>query len=122
MDKEEEDTEEDKNDMICRKDRQRNDHTKEIGIAARRYSQRDCRLGAIPLPESVFKFILFQEGGRMTEITFGFPGVFRQRVPFPCGQVQSASSGAFVRKDCLYFVFFFIIYDVRRQRRERRSI
>ena len=34
--------------------RQRNDHAKEIGIAARRYSQRDQRLGAIPLPESVF--------------------------------------------------------------------
>ena len=54
MDKEEEDTEEDKNDMIGRKDRQRNNHAKEIGIAARRYSQRDRRLGAIPLPEFVF--------------------------------------------------------------------
>ena len=38
MDKEEEDMEEDKNDMISRKDRQRNDHVKETGTAARRYS------------------------------------------------------------------------------------
>ena len=38
MDKEEEDTEEDKNDMISRNDGQGNDHAKEIGIAARRYS------------------------------------------------------------------------------------
>ena len=89
---------------------------KEMGTAARRYSQRDCQLGAIPLPESVFLFITFQESGRMAEITFGFPGVFRRRVSFPCGQVQSASSGAFVRKDCLYFIFFFVIYDVRRRR------
>ena len=116
MDKEEEDTEEDKNDMVSRKDRQRNDHARETGTAARRYSRRDHRLEAIPLPESVFKFILFQEGGRMAEMTFGFPGVFRRRVPFPCSQVQSAGSRALVRKDCLYFVFFFIIYDVRRQR------
>ena len=88
----------------------------EMGTAARRYSRRDRRLGAIPLPESVFLFISFQESGRMAEITFGFPGVFQQRVPFPCGQVQSVGSGAFVRKDCLYFIFFFIIYDVRRRR------
>ena len=54
MDKEEEDMEEDKNDMVGRKDGQRNDHAKEIGTAARRYSQRDRRLGAIPLPESMF--------------------------------------------------------------------
>ena len=87
-----------------------------MGIAARRCSRRDRRLGAIPLPESVFPFITFQESGRMAEITFGFPSVFRRRVPFPCGQVQSVGSGAFVRKDCLYFIFFFVIYDVRRQR------
>ena len=54
MDKEEEDTEEDKNDMVSRKDRQRNDYAKETGTTARRYSRRDRRLGAIPLPESVF--------------------------------------------------------------------
>ena len=76
MDKEEEDTEEDKNDMISRKDRQRNDHARETGTAARRYSRRDRRLGVVPLPESVFKFISFQESGRMAEINFGFPGVF----------------------------------------------
>ena len=47
----------------------------ETGTAARRYSQRDCRLGVILLPESVFKFITFQEGGRMTEtsINASFP-------------------------------------------------
>ena len=77
MDKEEEDTEEDKNDMISRKDRQRNDHAKETGTTARRYSRRDRRLGAIPLPESVFKFISFQESGRVAEINFRFPGVLR---------------------------------------------
>ena len=87
-----------------------------MGTAARRYSRRDRRLGAIPLPESVFLFITFQENGRVAEITFGFPGVFRRGVPFPCGQVQSAGSGAFVRKDGLYFVLFFVIYDVRRRR------
>ena len=54
MDKEEEDTEEDKNDMIGRNDGQRNDHARRTGTAARRYSQRDRRLGVIPLPESVF--------------------------------------------------------------------
>ena len=88
----------------------------EMGTAARRYSQRDRRLGAIPLPESTFLFITFQESERMAEITFGFPGVFRRRVTFPCGQVQSAGSGALVRKDCLYFIFFLIVDDVRRQR------
>ena len=77
MDKEEEETEEDKNNMVGRKERQRNDHAKETGIAARRYSRGDRRLGAIPLPESMFKFISFQESGRMVEITFGFPSVFR---------------------------------------------
>ena len=85
MDKEEEDMEEDKNDMVGRKEGQRNDHTRETGTTARRYSQRDRRLGAIPLSESMFKFISFQESGRMAEINFGFPGVFRRRVPFPCG-------------------------------------
>ena len=54
MDKEEEDTEEDKNDMVGGKEGQRNDHAKETGTTARRYSQRDHRLGAILLPESVF--------------------------------------------------------------------
>ena len=49
----------------------------ETGTAARRYSRRDCRLGAIPLPESMFQFIMFQEGGRMAEIYLGFPCVFR---------------------------------------------
>ena len=78
MDKEEEDTEEDKNDMVGRKDRKRNDHTQEeIGTAARRYSRRDHRLGVIPLPESVFQFIMFQEGGRMAEIYFRFPCIFQ---------------------------------------------
>ena len=94
----------------------------EMGTAARRYSQRDRRLGAIPLPESVFLFITFQERGGMVEITFGFPSVFRRRVPFPCGQVQSVGSGAFVRKDSLHFIFFFIINDVKGRRRERQSI
>ena len=70
----------------------------EMGTTARRYSRRDRRLGAIPLPESMFLFITFQEPGGMAEITFGFPSVFRRRVPFPCGQVQSAGSGAFVRR------------------------
>ena len=48
----------------------------------------------------------------MAEITFGFPSVFRQGVPFPCGQVQSAGSGALVRKDCLYFVFVTIYFSL----------
>ena len=85
MDKEEEETAEDKNDMVGREEGQGNDHTKEMGTAARRYSRRDRRLGAIPLPESMFLFITFQESGRMAEIAFGFPGVFRRRVSFPCG-------------------------------------
>ena len=55
MDKEEEDMEEDKNDMVGRDDGQRNDHTRrKMGTAARRYSRRDRQLGVIPLPESVF--------------------------------------------------------------------
>ena len=41
MDKEEEETEEDKNDMVGRKERQRNVHARETGTAARRYSRRD---------------------------------------------------------------------------------
>ena len=116
MDKEEEDMEEDKNDMVSRKDRPRNDHVREMGAAARRYSRRDRQLGAIPLPESVFLFIMFQESGRMAEINFRFPCVFRRRVPFPCGQVQSVGGRAFVREDSLNFVFFFIINDVRGRR------
>ena len=88
----------------------------EMGTAARRYSRRDRRLGAIPLPESAFLFITFQENRRMAEITFGFPSVFRRWISLPCGQVQSAGSGALVRKDCFHFIFFFVIYDVRRRR------
>ena len=76
MDKEEEETAEDKNDMIGREEGQGNDHIKEMGTAARRYSRRDRRLGVIPLPESVFLFITFQKSGRMAEITFGFPSIF----------------------------------------------
>ena len=41
MDKEEEETAEDKNDMIGREEGQGNDHIKEMGTAARRYSRRD---------------------------------------------------------------------------------
>ena len=52
----------------------------------------------------------------MAEIYFGFPSVFRQRVSFPCGQVQSVGDWAFVGKDGLYFVLFFVINDVRRWR------
>ena len=88
----------------------------EMGIAARRYSWRDRRLGAIPLPESVFLFITFQESGRMAEITFGFPSVFQRWVSLPCGQVQSTGRGALVRKNCFHFVFFFVVYDVWRRR------
>ena len=88
----------------------------EMGTAARRYSRRDRQLGAIPLPESVLKFIMFQEGGRMMKIFFGFPCVFRRRVTFPCSQVPSVGIGALVGKDSLYFVFFFVINDVRRWR------
>ena len=88
----------------------------EMGTAARRYSRRDCRLRAIPLPKSVFKFITFQEGGRMTKIFFGFPCVFQQRVTFPCGQVLSLGIGALVGKDSFHFVFFFVIDDIRRWR------
>ena len=54
----------------------------DTGTAARRYSRRDCRLGAIPLPESVFLFIMFQESGRMAEIAFGFPSVSDEGYPF----------------------------------------
>ena len=57
----------------------------EMGTAARRYSRRDRQLGAIPLPESVSEFITFQENGRMAEINFGFPSIFRRRVSLPCG-------------------------------------
>ena len=46
------------------------------GTAARRYSRRDHRLGAIPLPEVVLLFISVQENGGMTEINFGFPSIF----------------------------------------------
>ena len=55
------------------------------GTAARRYSRRDCRLGAIPLPEVVFLFISVQEGGGMAEIDFRFPCIFGQGVSLPCG-------------------------------------
>ena len=46
------------------------------GTAARRYSQRDCQLGAILLPKVVFLFISIQESGGMVEIDFRFPCVF----------------------------------------------
>ena len=50
---------------------------KEItGITARRYSQRDCQLGVIPLPEVVLLFISIQENGGVAEINFGFPCIF----------------------------------------------
>ena len=84
------------------------------GIAARRYSRRDRRLGAIPLPEVVFLFISVQENGRMVEIGFRFPSIFGRGISFPCGQVQSSAVGTFVREDGLNFVFFLVINDVRR--------
>ena len=52
----------------------------------------------------------------MAEINFEFPCIFQGRIPFPCGQVQSTGIRAFVGKDGFHFVFFFIIYDVRRRR------
>ena len=54
------------------------------GTAARRYSRRDRRLGAIPLPKVVFLFISIQEGRGMVEINFGFPCIFGQGVSLPC--------------------------------------
>ena len=47
------------------------------GTAARRYSQRDRQLGAIPLPEMVFLFISIQKDRGMVEIDFRFPCIFR---------------------------------------------
>ena len=44
--------------------------------AARRYSQRDCQLGVILLPEMVFLFISVQEGRGMAKIDFGFSCIF----------------------------------------------
>ena len=51
----------------------------------------------------------------MTEINFRFPRIFRRRIAFPCGQVQSSARGALVRDDVIDFVFFFRINHVRRR-------
>ena len=96
---------------------------KEItSTAARRYSQRDHRLGVIPLPEVVYLFISIQKNGRMVEIGFRFPGIFRRGISLPCSQVQSLAVGTLVREDGLDFVFFLVINDIRRWQREGGTI
>ena len=47
------------------------------------------------------------------EIALRFPRIFRRRVSFPCGQVQSSSRRSLVRNDMINFVLFFVINEVR---------
>jgi hypothetical protein len=59
--------------------------------------------------------IVFEDQGSVSEIAFWFPGVFGRRIALPCGQVQSSARGALVGDNVIDFVFFFVIYDVRRR-------
>ena len=69
----------------------------------------------ILLPDFVFVFISIKESESMVEISFRFPSIFGQGVPFPYGQVQSLASGDLVREDGFNFILLFVIYDIRRQ-------
>ena len=58
-------------------------------------------------------FIFGKEERGVSEIALRFPHIFRGRVSFPCGQVQSSSRRSPVRNDMINFIFFFVINEVR---------
>ena len=58
----------------------------------------------------------------MLEIGLGFPGVFRQWIAFPCGQVPAVFAVATVSYDLINFILFFSINHVRRRLGEVRSM
>ena len=57
-------------------------------------------------------FIFGKDKRGMLEIALRFPRIFRW-VSLPCGQVQSSSRKSLVRNNMIYFIFFFVIYEVR---------
>ena len=65
------------------------------------------------LSEEMGTFIFRKDEGGVSEIAFRFPCIFRGRVSFPCGQVQSSSRQSLVRNDMINFIFFFVINEVR---------
>ena len=58
----------------------------------------------------------------MLEIGLGFPGVFRQWVAFPCGQVPAVFAVAMVSYNPINFILFFGINHVRRRLEEVGSM
>jgi hypothetical protein len=50
----------------------------------------------------------------MSEIAFWFLGVLGRRITLPRGQVLPSARGVLVGDNVIDFVFFFVIYDVRR--------
>ena len=54
----------------------------------------------------------------MSEVRFGFPGVFRGGISFPGGEITTSARSPSMSKDLLDFVFFFGVDQVRRWRRE----
>ena len=58
----------------------------------------------------------------MSEIGFRFPGIFRQWIAFPCGQVPAVFAIATVSYNPINLIFFFSIDHVRRRSGEVRSM
>ena len=54
----------------------------------------------------------------MSEIRFGFPGVFRGGISFPGSEISTSTRSSSMSKDFLDFVFFFGVDQVWRWRRE----
>ena len=67
-------------------------------------------------------FILGEDEGGMLEIGFRVPYIFQGRISFPCSQVQSLSRRSLVGNNVIYFIFFFIINEVRRRSQQGRTI
>ena len=65
--------------------------------------------------EMMRTFIFRQDMGGMPEIALGFPCIFGRGVSLPCGQAQSSSRRSLMRNNVIHFVFFFVIYEVRRR-------
>ena len=67
-------------------------------------------------------FIFGKDERGMLEIALRFPRIFQGGVSYPCGQVQPSSRRSLVRNNLIHFIFFFVIYEVRRGLQEGRTI
>ena len=82
-------------------------------VSFARYSQRDHQAKGTTDSQMMSSFIFLEEGGRVSEVRFWFPGILGGGVPFLRGQVQSMGFGALVEENGLDFIFFLVIDNVR---------